>query len=123
MFVNRQELLTFCATANNISIYERQQMIHLAFMLHNPFPYNVSNNTTTYVEKIWRITKNKRVEFQVSRWSRFINLIGFELDIRFRGINHAGCYFNFDFWGYTVLLNWYDRRHWNYQDETWEEHP
>jgi hypothetical protein len=65
-----------------------------------------------------RITKNKFIEFEISKSNWFLFKIDIELS--FRGKDHAGFRFEFVILGLEFSLYFYDCRHWNYDKSAWE---
>jgi hypothetical protein len=90
-------------------------MIHLSFSLRDPF----SDTHETLFYKGNKLTKNKSCEFQVVRTNE---IVGLELSITIEE-DHAGLDFDFALFGYGVLFNFYDTRHWDYDKDEWETYP
>ena len=66
-----------------------------------------------------RLSKNKSMEFEVIESSD--NLFNFELEIVFSGKDHAGPSIVLGILGLDVGVRIYDHRHWDYQNDNWEE--
>lgn len=64
------------------------------------------------------ITKNKYVEFEISKSNWYLFKI--DIDLSFRGKDHAGFRFEFVILGLEVSLHFYDSRHWDYKTSYWE---
>lgn len=90
-------------------------MINVSFSLSNPF----SNRFDILLCKEDATPiKNKCYEFQVNRSS---TIIGLTFNLTFRQ-SHAGCYISVELFGYDVMFNFYDVRHWNCTQGKWEEY-
>jgi hypothetical protein len=75
--------------------------------------------TPLFHPKYFPLLKNKYFEFQADKMQ---NSDYFRLSLRWtRKTHHAGPGFHFEFLGFCLFLNIYDNRHWNYEEEKWEE--
>ena len=89
-------------------------MINLSFRITNPFKHQPFRD-------IWQrdivITKNKIFElgFYKYAWSLF----EFNLDLRLRGHDHAGPSFEINLLGYNARIGISDKRHWDYETNSW----
>jgi len=87
-------------------------MINLSFNIRNPWSdrwkciYNHAGETPI---------KNKFWEIQIDKTS---DIIGFEFRFTTRQ-DHAGVYLSLALFGYDVIFNIYDNRHWNYEEGRW----
>ena len=89
-------------------------MINLKFNIANPWR----------TDKIWNIlwskygsiTENKAWEYNGYRTGNIINV---EFHWTLQG-DHAGARLMLGLFGYEVELDFYDTRHWNYDQNTWE---
>lgn len=90
-------------------------MIKFNFCLSNPFGNNSYN---TIFLKNGNITKNKFWEIEFHRNQRTLFSIGFTLTFK---QSHSGLSFDFGLFGYWFMLEIYDNRHWNYDNNCWEE--
>lgn len=66
------------------------------------------------------ICKNKSFELEV--YYHNYDLLGFTIDLSFTGSDHAGPKLEICFLGLTAEITIYDHRHWNYENDTWEEY-
>jgi len=89
-------------------------MINVWLAVRNPFkvdPFRV----------VWfrdrQLTKNKIVELQISRYA--FNWLELQLDLNWRGTDHAGPWFMIGLFGWQLDIRMYDRRHWNYETNLW----
>ncbi len=87
-------------------------MINIQFNIRNPFSdrwdcvYGNSGKTPF---------KNKFWELQIDKTSDVIGV-----DIRFTTRqDHAGLFINFALFGYDIIFNLYDDRHWDYDKKCW----
>lgn len=87
-------------------------MINLQFNVSNPW----SNTWTILWNKSKLLSKNKAVEFNGYRTNHIINV-----DLNFNPVgDHGGFHIMLGLFGYDVELHFYDTRHWNYDNNTWE---
>jgi hypothetical protein len=89
-------------------------VINLNFNIVNPWRTDKVWNTLW--SKSGYITKNKAWEFNGYRTGHIINI---EFQLTFQG-DHAGARLMIGLFGYEVELDFYDTRHWNYDQNTWE---
>jgi hypothetical protein len=87
-------------------------MISLQFNLRNPFSdrweclFNKAGETPF---------KNKFWEIQIDKCA---DIVGFDFRYTIRQ-DHAGLFLSLAFFGYDVIFNLYDNRHWNYDENRW----
>jgi len=74
-------------------------------VLHGSF-FNISH-------KFW--------EIQLDRWNDWTSYFDFHLSFT-RKTDHAGFRFGFDIIGFSFNLEIYDSRHWNYENNKWENY-
>ena len=89
--------------------------------LRNPFNKRDDAYIHNYYNKVWRITKNKSIEIQISRWNNLTNLIDIQFNIEPSGHDHAGADFNVTLLHFYAMIHLYDRRHWDYDNNCWRE--
>ena len=65
----------------------------------------------------WRVSKNKSIELQYSRYA--FNFLEFKLDLNWRQMDHAGPWLTINLFGHTIDLRIYDHRHWNDETNNW----
>lgn len=92
-------------------------MLYLSFNIKNIWNKRRNYDSVFFWHK--RITKNKSIEFEVIDDSNV--LLSFELDISFRGKDHAGPSVMFGLFGSEISFKLYDHRHWDYQSNTWND--
>jgi hypothetical protein len=92
-------------------------MTYIRIAIANPFKYSPFKN---YWQGEYLITKNKLFEIGFYRYAW--DLFEFELDLRFRGHDHAGPHLEMGIFGYTVRIGIADRRHWNCTKNDWERY-
>ncbi len=90
-------------------------MIYLNFSLSNPFAKGDWQNV-----KCWStlVSKHKAVEAEVLKDNQGL------IDLSFRATmrrDHAGAEIGIGLWKYSILLKFYDIRHWNYENNCWEK--
>lgn len=92
-------------------------MIKLWVAIQNPFkckPFKDYGCTTG------PISEHKSWEVQFSRYAW--NLFEFNLDLNWRGSDHAGPSIELNLFGYTVTAKIYDHRHWDDDTDDWEKY-
>jgi hypothetical protein len=90
-----------------------KQMINFKFSITNPFSVRWANiyNTGGY------LTDNKSWEIQVMKSNDIV-----DVSIHFTMHNdHAGLIVEVGLLGYSIMINIYDNRHWNYENKGWEK--
>lgn len=98
-------------------------MIDVFLRINNPFPpKNPDMKQRDFV--VWepRITwtKNKAFCFQFSQSPPY-QLFEFSLGTNWRGSDHAGPHLDLTLFGFFLHMNLYDIRHWDYENDCWEE--
>jgi len=93
-------------------------MLNLNIYLHNPWYKENFQNLFNWSKKV---TKNKVVEFEITRYAH--DLLGIHLSTDFTGNDHAGPRFDLALLGYSVSIKMYDTRHWNYEQNDWQKYP
>lgn len=63
----------------------------------------------------------KHWEIQVAYWGLH-RIFEFTLDLRFRGSHHAGPRFEIGVFGLWLAVTMHDERHWDYDNNCWEEY-
>lgn len=76
--------------------------------LRNPFNKRDDAYIHNFYNKVWRITKNKSVEIQISRWNNLTNLIDIQFNIEPSGHDHAGADFNVTLLHFYFMIHLYD---------------
>lgn len=92
-------------------------MIYFDFSIRNPWAKDA--DSVDYFVKEERLTENKSYCLQCSRMSPY-NILKINIDLAWRGSDHAGLEFIFEIFGYALMLNIYDNRHWNYDTGRWQ---
>jgi len=68
----------------------------------------------------WKVSKNKSIEVQISKWNtRTYTIFGINSRLSFKE-DHAGFKFELELFDRSLIFNFYDHRHWNYEKDTWE---
>jgi hypothetical protein len=92
-------------------------MIKAAFSLRNPFAKDSKSKFNWY--KVLALSQNKTFEIQIWHSSSY-NLLEIEMDLGWRGHDHAGPNLTVGLFGYELIAKIYDNRHWDYTKGTWE---
>ena len=89
-------------------------MINLKFAIDYPFTKLAFNHS---FNRCWEtFFKNKYFEFEVLQDCEY--LINFNFDWRSR-CDHAGVKLQLGLFGYELIFQFYDNRHWDYHANTW----
>lgn len=96
-------------------------MFRLQLDCINPFHKEDEDfESTDFVYWENKITTNKAIDFQISKFQAY-HLFEFDLSIRFDGEDHAGPYLMMSFMGFFFNLKLYDIRHWDYDNDRWQQ--
>lgn len=81
------------------------------------FNFNLSNPWSNRFENLWCKSydtpfKNKFIEVELLKDTSIVSFM-FRLTTR---QSHGGLYFDLGLLGYSFSFNFYDNRHWNYED-------
>ena len=93
-------------------------MFDFRFSLRNPFKSS-SIGQKNYIVYDRKITTNKCVEVQFSRW-RARSIFELSVDTVWFGEDHGGIGFEIEVLGYYFSARIYDHRHWDYENHCWE---
>lgn len=66
------------------------------------------------------ISKNKALSVQIEHFN-WTSLFGFSFDLTLSGSDHAGLFVDFTILGLCMIVNLYDKRHWDYENNSWEK--
>lgn len=88
-------------------------MISFNFNVTNPF----NHRWDCIANPSYQFSKNKIIELQVDRTN---DIIGFGFRLTFRQA-HAGIFFSLALLGYDVTIHFYDSRHWDNENNCWQE--
>jgi hypothetical protein len=80
----------------------------------NPFPHDEFKNLWS---RAWKPFKNKAFELEITKYAYFFFEVN--IDINFKGEDHAGPRFELNIFGWTVMASLYDTRHWDYETNDW----
>ncbi len=83
--------------------------------LYNPFPLNVFKSLFEW-NKIFCLKV-----FEIQLYFSSDVVIDLELDIAWTGRDHAGLSFSVGLCGFVFEIQFYDSRHWDYENNKWEE--
>lgn len=90
-------------------------MIEFRIAVKHPFR---KENFKNIFSETAQLSRNKFFEFEIIRYRHY--LFEFDLDINWRGRDHAGPNLEIGIFGYSICLRIYDSRHWNHIENTWE---
>jgi hypothetical protein len=91
-------------------------MLKFRFGVANPFKFKEFRNIWN---RSWTVTENKTLELQFYRYA--YEVFNCDLDLVWKGSDHAGPNFELNILGWNVRLGLIDNRHWDYNRDTWEE--
>jgi hypothetical protein len=95
----------------------------LAFDISIPF-ITLNKKFRNYGSKTFTVSKNKSFEVELySGGSGVIHLLGFDFSFYPTGYDHSGLDIEITLLRYSIHLNIYDSRHWDYRKNCWEEYP
>jgi len=92
-------------------------LIYLGFTLSWPFK-DISQKD--YIVNTWKISKNKSLEVQFSRGGN--SLLGADIHFAPFGRDHAGLMLEIELFRHFFIINLYDNRHWDYENNCWEKY-
>ena len=95
-------------------------MFRFHFAIKNPFE-SARIEQKNYIEYDRKITTNKAVEVQFSRWQAQ-SIFEFGLNTIWFGEDHGGIGFDIELFGYFFQAKIYDVRHWDYKNHCWESY-
>ena len=95
-------------------------MFRFHFALRNPFK-SARVEQKDYIEYDRKITTNKSVEVQLSRWQAH-NIFELSVSVIPYGEDHGNIGFDIELFGYFFAAKIYDIRHWDYENHCWEEY-
>lgn len=73
------------------------------------------------IEPSWPVLPpHKFFSIQLS-WSNYWDIVEASIDLDFKGQDHAGLKIDFKVLGLFFVFNIYDHRHWDYDNDCWEE--
>lgn len=94
-------------------------MIYSRFLIDNVW-YKPRNHVPIkdYYYHHLNLTTHKNFEIQVSRHQPD-TILEIGLDLRWKGLDHAGPELDINVLGFKLIMRIYDGRHWNYDDHRW----
>ena len=69
--------------------------------------------------RTFKLSEHKYFEIQAVKFDHQFTLLGFDLNASIWGRDHAGVNLEVALCNYTLILNLYDNRHWNYEENRW----
>jgi hypothetical protein len=97
---------------NLLPIRETLLMFMINLNIKNPY----SDRFFYIKSKNGKVTKNKSWEFQINKTN---DLIKFEINFTTRQ-SHSGLFVSLALFGYELLVDIHDNRHWDYFTNNWE---
>ena len=68
----------------------------------------------------WKVSKNKSISLQLEKSQISFDIIGFTFNLTARQ-SHAGLMVDFSLLGHTMIFEFSDNRHWDRENDRWEE--
>lgn len=94
-------------------------MIFFKFIVDNPWHRPRDDfESRDFFYKDGSFTRHKHWEVQVSRWAPD-SLAEIDIDLRWRGSDHAGPSIEIELFGFMLAAKIYDSRHWNHDAGRW----
>jgi len=90
-------------------------MIRIDFSLRNPLKYRPWQNIW---QRAWSVSAHRTLEVCIDHYA--YDIVSFELDLGWRGSDHAGPSFGLRLFGLGFNISLPDNRHWNYATNSWE---
>jgi len=94
-------------------------MIKFRFTIKNPFKFRDVLFKDFGYDKTWTISKNKSFEVQLAQFE-LQNFFNLDIDLSWNGSDHAGPGISIEILGVYIAAKFYDHRHWDYDNITWE---
>lgn len=76
--------------------------------------------TKRYLTKYWKVSKNKSIELEFTRWDAVDSIFSIWLDTRWVGRDHGGLNIDITVWRWYFNFSFYDMRHWDYDEHRWQ---
>lgn len=92
-------------------------MIRIDLSIANPFKHDPWK---CLYQKSFVVGGNKVLEIGFFRYAR--NIAEFELDLRWKGRDHAGLSLDVGFFGWEMSIAIVDNRHWDHDTNSWQVH-
>lgn len=93
-------------------------MINSSFTIS--FPFVKEKKYRNLYNRNVKVSTNKFIELEFTKYN--LNLFELEFSSAFRGYDHAGPYFTLGLFGYSFYVKLYDKRHWDYINNCWENY-
>lgn len=93
-------------------------MIHIYFRFDNPFSEQVKTLYCYDKHISLSYLKYQNLCIQIDKDN---TIFCFKFEWTFRQ-DHAGPWLEFGLFGYNIMINVYDSRHWDYENDKWEEY-
>lgn len=95
-------------------------MIDLWFNIANPWAKDTGEAYHDFYVKTVKLTQNKLFEIQIAK-TNLPKILCLCVSTTLTGEDHAGPEFNIEVFGYYFGVKIYDRRHWDYETNSWEK--
>ena len=91
-------------------------MINCKMSLENPWAKQ--RRQVDFFCRDYKLSTHKNVEVQLT-WFGWQTLLELDIDILWRGRDHAGPRLQVTLLGMSIIVSCYDGRHWNYDENRW----
>lgn len=90
----------------------------MRFLLNISFTYKKQKEAKDYVEKTWKVSTNKSLGLQITKWGSSWTLFCVDI-IPSWYRSHSGLLIELGLFGYSLIIDFHDNRHWNYYEGRW----
>jgi len=92
-------------------------MINFNLGIQNPFHSEKKSPWQSLYQGEWIVAKNKTLEIGFFHYT--YELLGINVDTRWRGSDHAGPSLEINLFGWQACISLPDHRHWNSNENRW----
>lgn len=96
-------------------------MFKITASLSNPFFKEMDTPQMDFYYWEGPVFSTKALSVQVSKFEAS-ELFSFMVDLNWRGSDHAGPKLDIGMLGLNFMIDFYDTRHWNYEQNRWYKH-
>ena len=96
-------------------------MFNFCINIKNPFTKGPQSMIKDILYSHFPLSKNKRFEIQFSYFTNPYYLAELQLAINPTRRDHGGALFSLTFFHLYFMINLYDKRHWDHDNDCWRE--
>ena len=97
-------------------LYDGRNMLKLNLQIRNPFFKDSEFKNLWFRSGSFNLHKQWELQLMYYDW----NIFELNVNISWKGEDHAGPKFDIGIFGYQFTASVYDSRHWNFENNTWE---